>query len=104
MARMLIYTYSIYFFFSVYGDHRDLHVLTHSFPTRRSSDLHGPVGERPGPTAALADFAGDPAEMMQAAPHADRDQGRQQGKGQIDGRGNPHLAGDRKSTRLNSSH
>src|SRR3546814_20486376 len=27
------------FFFEVYGDHRDLHVLTHSFPTRRSSDL-----------------------------------------------------------------
>src|SRR3546814_6941533 len=26
-------------FFSLYGDHRDLHVLTHSFPTRRSSDL-----------------------------------------------------------------
>src|SRR3546814_8223775 len=25
--------------FSCYGDHRDLHVLTHSFPTRRSSDL-----------------------------------------------------------------
>src|SRR3546814_7703589 len=24
----------------MYGDHRDLHVLTHSFPTRRSSDLH----------------------------------------------------------------
>src|SRR3546814_14722185 len=23
------------------GDHRDRHVLTHSFPTRRSSDLHG---------------------------------------------------------------
>src|SRR3546814_14813306 len=38
--------YSVYvflmiviFFFYVYGDHRDLHVLTHSFPTRRSSDL-----------------------------------------------------------------
>src|SRR3546814_19220184 len=27
-------------FFSGYGDHRDLHVLTHSFPTRRSSDLY----------------------------------------------------------------
>src|SRR3546814_8452922 len=27
------------FFFYGYGDHRDLHVLTHSFPTRRSSDL-----------------------------------------------------------------
>src|SRR3546814_15861560 len=27
------------FFFYCDGDHRDLHVLTHSFPTRRSSDL-----------------------------------------------------------------
>src|SRR3546814_10509365 len=27
------------FFFSLYGDPRDLHLLTHSFPTRRSSDL-----------------------------------------------------------------
>src|SRR3546814_5024600 len=29
----------IVFFFQGYGAHRDLHVLTHSFPTRRSSDL-----------------------------------------------------------------
>src|SRR3546814_2558879 len=28
------------FFFYRYGDHRDLRVLTHSFPTRRSSDLN----------------------------------------------------------------
>src|SRR3546814_20371650 len=28
-----------YFVFSTYGNHRVLHVLTHSFPTRRSSDL-----------------------------------------------------------------
>src|SRR3546814_15289101 len=27
------------FFFELDGDHRDLPVLTHSFPTRRSSDL-----------------------------------------------------------------
>src|SRR3546814_9878609 len=27
-------------FFSGYADHRDLHVLPHSFPTRRSSDLN----------------------------------------------------------------
>src|SRR3546814_11194617 len=27
------------FFVYLYGDHRDLHVLTHSFPTRLSSDL-----------------------------------------------------------------
>src|SRR3546814_9934164 len=31
------------FFFEGYGDHRDLHVLTHSFPTRRSSDLCSPL-------------------------------------------------------------
>src|SRR3546814_15682361 len=27
------------FFLLCYSDHRNLHVLTHSFPTRRSSDL-----------------------------------------------------------------
>src|SRR3546814_3361273 len=31
---------SLLFFFSVDGHHRDLHVLTHPFPTRRSSDLN----------------------------------------------------------------
>src|SRR3546814_12535532 len=31
--------YMIILFVERYGDHRDLHVLTHSFPTRRSSDL-----------------------------------------------------------------
>src|SRR3546814_13738199 len=29
----------IFFFFELHGDHRDLHVWTHSFPTRRSSVL-----------------------------------------------------------------
>src|SRR3546814_14058657 len=29
------------FFFCRYVEHHDLHVLTHSFPTRRSSDLNG---------------------------------------------------------------
>src|SRR3546814_19428038 len=29
----------VMFFFQLYVDHRDLHVLTHSCPTRRSSDL-----------------------------------------------------------------
>src|SRR3546814_1702422 len=31
--------FCIFFFFLCYGDPRDLHVRTHSFPTRRSSDL-----------------------------------------------------------------
>src|SRR3546814_3797464 len=34
-----VYLFLVFFFFLVYGDHQDLHVLTHSFPTRRSSDL-----------------------------------------------------------------
>src|SRR5437764_6886473 len=36
-------SYSCLFFFSCYGDHRDLH----SFPTRRSSDLVSRPGLRP---------------------------------------------------------
>src|SRR3546814_1961084 len=40
----LIYSVVLYvFFFYCYGHHRDLHVLTHSFPTRRSSDLSWPT-------------------------------------------------------------
>src|SRR3546814_124428 len=34
-----IYVCMLAFFFLCYGDHRDLHVLPHSFPPRRSSDL-----------------------------------------------------------------
>src|SRR3546814_18123404 len=36
----MLHALIIIFFFSGHGYHRDLHVLTHSFPTRRSSDLH----------------------------------------------------------------
>src|SRR5216110_3860908 len=38
------------FFCKRYGNHRDLHKLTHSFPTRRSSDL---LGGLPGFTYTL---------------------------------------------------
>src|SRR3546814_8185213 len=34
-----IVIFSFLCFFECYGDHRHLHLLTHSFPTRRSSDL-----------------------------------------------------------------
>src|SRR3546814_15009100 len=34
-----MFTCVFVFFFELYCNHRDLHVLTHSFPTRRSSDL-----------------------------------------------------------------
>src|SRR3546814_2290083 len=36
----------------MYGDHRDLHGLTHSFPTRRSSDLKRPQRIRVAPIRA----------------------------------------------------
>src|SRR3546814_18761547 len=48
-------------FFSFYGDHLDLHVSTHSFSTRRSSDLGGGGdGEdsMPRPTHRLRRAAG----------------------------------------------
>src|SRR3546814_370482 len=38
-----VYHPLLLFFFYLSGDHRDLHVLTHSVPTRRSSDLVGVV-------------------------------------------------------------
>src|SRR3546814_2834481 len=36
---LLLLCCTVVFFFEWYGDHRYLHVLTHAFPTRRSSDL-----------------------------------------------------------------
>src|SRR3546814_8400443 len=35
----MLFLFFFFFFFYCYGDHRDLHVLTHSFPPRRSSEL-----------------------------------------------------------------
>src|SRR3546814_11413452 len=39
IANLVIQIFYYVFFFYCYVDHRNLHVLTHSFPTRRSSDL-----------------------------------------------------------------
>src|SRR3546814_1686438 len=44
-------------FCSCYGDHRDLHGLTHSFPTRRSSDLGALSGAAGASLVARAAFA-----------------------------------------------
>src|SRR3546814_10962354 len=43
-----VFIFFCFFFFYGYGDHRDLHVLTHSFPTRRSSDLTMPLPQTLG--------------------------------------------------------
>src|SRR5204862_7635295 len=84
----------IFFFFSVYGAHRYLH----SFPTRRSSDLlfslNRPFVQQSGPVTPLANGS-----------HC----GRKKRDGAAQELYLQHLAklpysGDRKSTRLNSSH
>src|SRR3546814_19225018 len=47
------------FFFYYSGDHRDLHVLTHSFPTRRSSDLQFLIYSEANLRGVLARLATD---------------------------------------------
>src|SRR3546814_15043405 len=91
------------FFFELSGVHRDLHVLTHSFPTRRSSDLSGSRLRQvdgalfsrvdPAPVTAPRVLAHS-AEMAAALGFSEADVI------------TPEFAQvlDRKSTRLNSSH
>src|SRR3546814_6683253 len=57
------------FFFETYGNHRDRPVLTHSFPTRRSSDLrcHAPRG-LPSRPASPACAAAWPAPASSSGP------------------------------------
>src|SRR3546814_15194296 len=82
------------FFVSVDNDHRDLHVLPHSFPTRRPSDLPHISGleliEALKKDSTLASVP-----IMAVIAYA--------GKGDED-RIRAAGAEDRKSTRLNSSH
>src|SRR3546814_16402203 len=50
---------SLLFFFEGYGDHLDLHVLPHSFPTRLASDLQPPARRDIGvPRLGLVSQAG----------------------------------------------
>src|SRR3546814_11443654 len=94
----------IVFFFYRSGSHRDLHVLTHSFPTRRSSDLWACCAStwRTGRIAKMNALAVFVALLFGAwlwgvwgmllcvpANHAQN---------------NKATKTDRKSTRLNSSH
>src|SRR3546814_12052679 len=67
-----IYVGLFFFFFYFYGDHRVLHLLTHSFPTRRSSDLvleTSHESDRRLPTIRLVDPAMDFFEPVCAASH-----------------------------------
>src|SRR3546814_17632828 len=55
------------FFFSLCGDHRDLHVLTHSFPTRLSSDLAPPGNVRRPP---CGEYRRPPSSMDRSCGNA----------------------------------
>src|SRR3546814_2686742 len=112
----------ITFILSCCGDHRDLHVLTHSFPTRRSSDLTAAhvndnivifgreladlaakrrAGERNGGIASLPKSIGAQLGKGEGGPllvavHQQEVAARK--------RARHREVEDRKSTRLNSSH
>src|SRR3546814_20364936 len=59
------------FFFDFVGDHRDLPVLSHSFPTRRAADLGAVLGRRRGGRgAARADRGAPCAGGRRRAPVA----------------------------------
>src|SRR3546814_4667142 len=61
MYRIVLHsliTWLWFFCFEIYGDLRDQHVLTHSFPTRRSSDLIGVVDQRDDPLGEALGIAG----------------------------------------------
>src|SRR3546814_11894861 len=92
-----------------YVDHRDLHVLTHSFPTRRSSDLAREDGQwdleaelidtkaYDFPKQAGTHYAGQPIHHMHLRITIDEEFSITAAVAAYD-------AADRKSTRLKSSH
>src|SRR3546814_12004916 len=108
-----MYAQLYFMFFYRHGDHRDLHVLTHSFPTRRSSDLLKPAEMHRTQLAATA--------IDRVAPNRDAVVGEVAAYGGADllcyraetppslaerqhAAWQPHLDWRSESTRLNSSH
>src|SRR3546814_17052208 len=97
--------YCVYFFFYVNGDHRDLHVCPHSFPTRRSSDL------APITVDLAAMFDGGADGIVKFQVNGQDVAGTTYTFDPSTGVGSYDFTvtaidadGDRKSTRLNSSH
>src|SRR3546814_11695553 len=92
--------YSMYvdymFFFERYGDHRDLHVLTHSFPTRRSSDLENKGQERQDDARRQIEAANRPA------PEAERDQDREDDRRHAEHMGQPVPRSEEHTSELQS--
>src|SRR3546814_11668721 len=90
-------------------DHRDLHVLAHSCPTRRSSDLDQRRRAVAVPEDALHRLAAHPALAVRALVDGGDDVARLDAPAQVLAADDERLpcgpdSQDRKSTRLNSSH
>src|SRR3546814_15748916 len=97
------------FFFEGYGNHRDLHVLTHSFPTRRSSDLNSSTIQIDTLTVGVDGATATAFEMLPGMGSGGGVGNGEGGSATLDIQGGSLTAGridlvDRKSTRLNSSH
>src|SRR3546814_19558093 len=94
------------FFFSRYAGHRDLHVLTHSFPTRRSPDLDHDAEQEADRDADEPDGDRDAGAVEDPSQHVPPEPvGAEQEERPPFGRAEEVQIGlDRKSTRLNSSH
>src|SRR3546814_14914941 len=96
------------FFFYVYDNHRDLHGLTHSVPTRRSSDLNLPAltEERRRELSKVVHGEGEDSKV--AIRNIRRDANHQLKEllkdKQVSEDEATRCEADRKSTRLNSSH
>src|SRR3546814_12615171 len=74
------------FFLYLDCDHRDLHVLTHSFPTRRSSDLEVPTAaSHPGDNVFFIDVYGKNASYSIAYWRGSQNCHRFTGSGARDG-------------------
>src|SRR3546814_15020198 len=96
-----------YLFCELSGNHRDLHVLTHPFPTRLSSDLTGSSWRpRSGSMVnhrALTSAMIDSRDCLAAKRRAETEVMLPAGP-KVALTGGADFNEDRKSTRLNSSH
>src|SRR3546814_19706171 len=93
--RVFMFYVFFFFSFSLYVHHVDLHLLTHSFPSRRSSDRRS---SGPAPPPRLR-----PGVPLRRALRGALRRVRQRPE-RWSARERRTAAADRKSTRLNSSH
>src|SRR3546814_9037916 len=92
-SLMVVYYLYDFVFFELYGDHRDLHVLTHSFPTRRSSDLQSNRSRRTAHIRlAVCGHNGLPRGEFLQQHHRWSRKSYRRGRGRVDFRSEEHTS------------